>query len=134
MSLSSYKVRTSIAVSDIARAAEFYEARLGLPKVEEQPDDSRIYACGGDTSLHVYASPAHAGKATATLATWYVSDLGQVVDELTARGVTFERYDDPALETDEKGVHELGDGRVAWFKDPDGNTFALEQEIGSEPA
>jgi catechol 2,3-dioxygenase-like lactoylglutathione lyase family enzyme len=127
LSLSAYRVRTSIAVSDIARAAEFYEAKLGLSAAESQPDESRIYACGGDTSLHVYASPAHAGKATATLATWYVADLEEVVEQLGARGVTFERYDDPSLEADEKGIHELDDGRVAWFKDPDGNTFALEQ-------
>jgi catechol 2,3-dioxygenase-like lactoylglutathione lyase family enzyme len=127
MSLSSYKVRTSIAVSDIARAAGFYEGKLGLSAAQDQPDDSRIYECGGDTSLHVYASPAHAGKALATLATWYVSDLEQVVDELGSNAVTFEHYDDPTLKTDEKGIHELGDGRVAWFKDPDGNTFAIEQ-------
>ncbi len=127
MSLSGYEVRTSIAVSDIARAAEFYEGKLGLAAAESQPDESRIYACGGDTSLHVYASPAHAGKATATLATWYVADLEEVVDELRSRGVTFERYDDPSLGADEKGIHELDNGRVAWFKDPDGNTFALEQ-------
>jgi catechol 2,3-dioxygenase-like lactoylglutathione lyase family enzyme len=127
MSLSRYKVRTSIAVSDMARAAEFYEQKLGLSAAEDPPDDSRIYACGGDTALHVYRSPAHVGKATATLATWYVADLEQVVDELTANGVTFERYEDPSLRTDEKGIHELGDGRVAWFKDPDGNTFAIEQ-------
>ena len=127
MSLSGYKVRTSIAVSDIGRAAEFYEGKLGLSSAETQPDESRIYACGGDTSLHVYPSPAHAGKATATLATWYVGDLEEVVDELSAAGVTFEHYDDPSLKTDDKGIHELGDGRVAWFKDPDGNTFALEQ-------
>jgi hypothetical protein len=38
--------------------------------------------------------------------------------------VTFERYDEPQLETDENGIHTLGDGKVAWFKDPDGNTFA----------
>ena len=67
MSLSGYKVRTSIALSDIARAAEFYEGKLGLAAAEIQPDESRIYACGGDTLLHVYASPGHAGKATATL-------------------------------------------------------------------
>jgi|SRR5918995_3015500 catechol 2,3-dioxygenase-like lactoylglutathione lyase family enzyme len=127
MSLTSYKVRTSIAVSDIARAAEFYEGRLGLATADDRGDGSRIYACGGDTSLHVYESPAHAGKAAATLATWYVADLEQVVDELTSNGVTFERYDDPALAADEKGIHELADGRVAWFKDPDGNTFAVEQ-------
>jgi catechol 2,3-dioxygenase-like lactoylglutathione lyase family enzyme len=127
MSLSEYKVRTSIAVSDIARAAGFYEGKLGLSAAEIQPDGSRIYACGGDTSLHVYASPGHAGKATATLATWYVADLEEVVDQLRSRGVTFEHYDDPSLKADEKGIHELGDGRVAWFKDPDGNTFAVEQ-------
>jgi catechol 2,3-dioxygenase-like lactoylglutathione lyase family enzyme len=127
MSLSGYKVRASIAVSDIARAADFYEGKLGLSSAEVQPDESRIYACGGDTSLHVYASPGHAGKATATLATWHVADLEEVVDELRSSGVRFERYDDPSLRTDEKGIHELGDGRVAWFKDPDGNTFALEQ-------
>ena len=127
MSLSSYKVRTSIAVSDLAHATDFYEGKLGLSPSEAQRDESRIYACGGDTSLHVYASPAHAGKATATLATWYVDDLEQVVDELRSNGVMFERYGDPSLKTDAKGIHALGDGRVAWFKDPDGNTFAIEQ-------
>jgi catechol 2,3-dioxygenase-like lactoylglutathione lyase family enzyme len=128
MSLSDYKVRTSIAVTDIASAVEFYERKLGLSAAEEQTDESRIYPCGGDTSLHVYVSPAHAGKATATLATWYVADLEHVVDELSAHGVAFECYDDPTLKTDEKGIHELPDGRVAWFKDHDGNTFAVEEE------
>lgn len=126
MTLSDSKVRTSIAVSDLARAAEFYEGKLGLSAVEHTPE-SRIYACGGDTSLHVYVSPTQAaGPPTATLATWNVGDLEQVVDELTSRGVVFERYDDPGLPTDEKGIHDIGGGRVAWFKDPDGNTFAIE--------
>nr|WP_052762571.1 VOC family protein [Jiangella alkaliphila] len=75
----------------------------------------------------MYLSPAHAGKATATLATWTVPDVAEMVAELTAGGVTFERYDDPALASDAQGVHDFGAGRVAWFKDPDGNTFALEQ-------
>lgn len=127
MSLSSYMVRPSVVVSDIVRAAEFYEGKLGLTAGHEQSDESRIYACGGGTSLHVYESPVPTGRATATLATWYVADLEQVVDELSSKSVTFERYDDPALKADEKGIHELGDGRVAWFSDPDGNTFAIEQ-------
>ena len=127
MSLSGYKVRTSIAVSDIGQAAEFYEGKLGLSTTETQPDESKVYACGGGTSLHVYASPAHAGQATATLATWYVGELEEVVEDLRSNGVTFEHYDDPALKADEKGIHQLDEGRVAWFKDPDGNTFALEE-------
>ena len=128
MSLSSNIVRPSIAVSEIDKATEFYEGTLGLSSSEEQSDDSRIYACGGGTSIHVYTSPGSAGAARGTLATWYVEDLGQVVDELGAAGLAFERYDDAALTTDEKGIHELADGRVAWFKDPDGNTFAIEEQ------
>ena len=127
MSLSDFPVRASIAVSDMAKAADFYEGQLKLVSGEEQSDESRIYPCGDNTTLHVYESPTNAGKAPATLATWYVDDLERVVDELTAEGVTFERYDDPTLTTDERGIHELDGGRVAWFKDPDGNSFAIEQ-------
>jgi catechol 2,3-dioxygenase-like lactoylglutathione lyase family enzyme len=115
MSLSRYQVTTSIAVSDVARAAEFYEGKLGLAAAETQPDESRISAWGGGTS------------ATATLATWYVTDLEDVLEGLGSDGVTFERYDDPALKADKQGIHELGDGRVVWFSDPDGNTFAIEE-------
>jgi len=125
MSLRTHRVRASIAVSDITAAAGFYEGKLGLEAGEDQDDDSRLYDCGGGTSLHLYASPDNAGKSPATLATWYVTDLERVVDELTANGVTFERYD--GLSTDSKGIFSSGDVTVAWFEDPDGNTFAIEQ-------
>jgi catechol 2,3-dioxygenase-like lactoylglutathione lyase family enzyme len=125
MSLSRYKLNVSIAVSDMARATDFYEGRLGLSAAGDQADVSRIYATGGETSLHVYPSPAHAGGSTATLATWYVDDVDRVVDELSSGGVTFARYE--GLTADERGISpRAGGGKVAWFKDPDGNTFAVE--------
>jgi catechol 2,3-dioxygenase-like lactoylglutathione lyase family enzyme len=125
MSLSGYKLNASIAVSDMARAKEFYERKLGLSPVRVQADGSEIYASGGEASLHVYPSPAHAGKSTATLVTWYVDDVERVVDELSSSGVTFEHYE--GLVTDERGISpRAGGGKVAWFKDPDGNTFAVE--------
>ena len=128
MSLSNYCVKASVAVSDMAKAREFYEARLGLSEGTNHADGSRIYRCGGGISLHVYPSPATSvNGATATLATWHVADLEQVVDELTSNGVTFERYDEPPLKTDDKGIQVIDDGKVAWFRDPDGNTFAIEQ-------
>ncbi len=53
-------------------------------------------------------------------------DLDQTVDELAAKGVVFERYEE--FEGDERGIHAVGDeGRVAWFKDPEGNTIAVSQ-------
>jgi catechol 2,3-dioxygenase-like lactoylglutathione lyase family enzyme len=127
MSLSNYHLKPSIAVSDMGRAQEFYEGKLGLSIVQAGADGSRVYAAGRDTSLHVYPSTTHAGSSTATLATWYVDDVEQVVDELSSRGVTFEHYE--GLTTDERGISpRAGGGKVAWFKDPDGNTFAVESQ------
>jgi catechol 2,3-dioxygenase-like lactoylglutathione lyase family enzyme len=109
----------------MAPAKEFYERRLGLSAVRTGADGSEIYASGGGASLHVYPSPAHAGGSTATLATWYVDDVERVVDELGSNGVTFEHYE--GVTTDRKGISpRAGGGKVAWFKDPDGNTFAVE--------
>jgi catechol 2,3-dioxygenase-like lactoylglutathione lyase family enzyme len=125
MSMSRYRLNASVAVSDMARATEFYEGKLGLTAARAQADGSRIYASGGDASLHVYPSPGRAGQSTATLATWYVDDVERVVDELASNGVTFEHYE--GVKTDEKGISpRAGGGKVAWFKDPDGNTFAVE--------
>jgi catechol 2,3-dioxygenase-like lactoylglutathione lyase family enzyme len=125
MSLSEYRLNASVAVSDMARAREFYEGRLGLASEGEGADGSRVYECGGDTALHVYPSPSRAGESTATMATWYVDDVDRVVDELVSNGVTFEHYD--GVTADAKGISpRAGGGKVAWFKDPDGNTFAIE--------
>ena len=115
MSLARYEVRTSIAVSDMGPAVDFYERKLGLAAERVQADDSRIYSCGGGTSLHVYASarPCREGGAR-HVATWYVDDLERVVDELTANGVSFERYDEPALSDRREGNrgHARRAGRV----------------------
>ncbi|HEX2096828.1 MAG TPA: VOC family protein [Solirubrobacterales bacterium] len=125
MSLSDSKVTATIAVSDLDRARQFYEGKLGLsPKSEDDAAQAVTYACGGGSELFVYVSE-HAGKATATVATWEVSGLEQLVDELAAKGVEFEQYEEP-LKTDEKGIlRSEGMGAVAWFRDPDGNTIAV---------
>lgn len=130
MALSDFPVHAQVAVSDIERAASFYEGRLGLPVVRSGPsaaiaDGSRIYAAGAGTTLIVYQSTA-AGS-SATVATWFVDDIQRQVRELTDRGVGFERYD--GLVHDDLGVTErAGGGYVAWFCDPDGNTFAIESD------
>jgi catechol 2,3-dioxygenase-like lactoylglutathione lyase family enzyme len=134
VSLSNYRLNAQAAVTDMARAEEFYEGKLGLSAVRAGADGSKVYASGGDASLVVYPSPDHAGGSTATLATWYVDDVEQMVDQLTSKGVTFEHYEG-VLEsgfdygTDERGISpRAGGGKVAWFKDPDGNIFAIESD------
>jgi catechol 2,3-dioxygenase-like lactoylglutathione lyase family enzyme len=131
VALSDHPVHASIAVSDIERAVAFYEGKLGLSVLERGPsaqivDGSRIYGSGGGPALAVYQSEA-AGTSAATLAIWYVEDIDRIVDELTAAGVEFTRYD--AYEADAKGIApRAGGGRIAWFQDPDGNTFAIEAD------
>ena len=86
-----------------------------------------VRAAAGGPALNVYQSVT-AGKSPATLATWYVDDIDQVVGELTAAGVTFARYEE--FEHDAKGITpRAGGGRIAWFRDPDGNTFAIEADL-----
>jgi len=124
MNLDAYPVMATAAVSDLDRAREFYEGTLALSPDASVPDGTAGYRCGGGTQLFVYPS-RHAGTGTATVATFTVDDVEVVVDELTARGVVFERYDEPGIETDARGIAGEPGMRVAWFKDPDGNTFAV---------
>ena len=132
MPLNTYPLRTSIAVSDIQKAVAFYEGKLGLHMLQSGPsaniaDGSRVYGSGGGPALNVYQSVT-AGKTAATLATWYVDDIDQIVDELVSSGVEFVRYDQ--IEHDAKGITaRAGGGRIAWFQDPDGDTFALEADV-----
>jgi catechol 2,3-dioxygenase-like lactoylglutathione lyase family enzyme len=127
MGLSENRVEATIAVSDMAQAKQFYEGKLGLTGGDDQPDGGHTYPCADGTRIHVYPSPGNAGTSGATLAAWLVDDIQATVDELTAKGVTFEQYGEP-FNTDEKGIARFGEQAVAWFKDPDGNTLAVGTE------
>jgi divalent metal cation (Fe/Co/Zn/Cd) transporter len=51
-----------------------------------------------------------------------VAALLAAISELRSRGVSFEAYESPKTVD---GIAQLGPNRGAWFKDPDGNIFAL---------
>ena len=55
-----------------------------------------------------------------------MDDIDKAVDELTERGVQFERYD--GFDQDEKGVFRDEGPYIAWFKDPAGNVLSVLQE------
>jgi catechol 2,3-dioxygenase-like lactoylglutathione lyase family enzyme len=126
MSLSRAKVEPTIAVTDMAKAKEFYEGKLGLSNGEEQADGGTRYPCGEGRTIHVYPSPDNAGKSAATLAAFEVSEIESEVAELLENGVTFEKYD--GFEQDDKGIATMGDDKVAWMRDPDGNTLGVWQQ------
>ncbi len=128
MSLSDFPVGAVMATADMKAARDFYENKLGLEVESENASDQPVtYRAGDGTGISVYLSPEHAGKSTATMAGWVVDDLESLVDELSARGVVFEQYDNDEMKTNEKGIVEFEGGGVAFFRDPDGNTHALNQ-------
>jgi catechol 2,3-dioxygenase-like lactoylglutathione lyase family enzyme len=126
MSLSDSKVSPAVGVSDMGKAKEFYEGKLGLTGGEETGDGGVDYQCGAGTVLHVYPSPG-AKPSGATLAAWEVADLEATVDALIGNGVTLEQYDEGPVKTDEKGIATPDGGRIAFVKDPDGNILGLAE-------
>jgi catechol 2,3-dioxygenase-like lactoylglutathione lyase family enzyme len=123
--LSDAEVGAAIAVKDLDAAKGWYEKMLGLTP-EREASDGVYYRCGGGSSFFIYPS-SFAGTAQNTVAGWRVQDLEREMEELRSRGITFEEYDFPGVKT-ENGVAQFEGGRGAWFKDPDGNTFALTQD------
>ncbi len=65
--------------------------------------------------------------ATFTILNFQVDDIDQAVDELTNRGVHFERYE--GIQADEKGIVRGFGPNIAWFKDPAGNILAVLEEL-----
>jgi predicted enzyme related to lactoylglutathione lyase len=113
----------SFAVKDISAAKEFYGETLGLQVSEtDQPGILTLNIAGGCNVL-MYDKPDHT-PATFTVLNFPVDDIDDAVDELTKRGVRFERYE--GFEHDEKGIVR-GAGHIAWFTDPSGNILAVLQ-------
>jgi predicted enzyme related to lactoylglutathione lyase len=118
------KAYSGFAVDDLRRARDFYEETLGL-EVSSDGDLITLHLAGGRDTI-VYAKPDFA-PATYTILNFPVEDIDAAVDELTARGVRFERYD--GIDQDDRGISrgDLGP-QIAWFTDPAGNIFSVISE------
>jgi catechol 2,3-dioxygenase-like lactoylglutathione lyase family enzyme len=116
------KAFSGFAVDDLDRAREFYDGTLGLD-VRNDNGLLTLQLAGGERPTIIYPKPDFT-PATYTILNFPVEDIDAAVDELTSRGVRFERYDD--FGQDEKGIARGPDGPpIAWFKDPAGNILAV---------
>ena len=126
-------VASRIPAQDLERARSFYAEKLGLEPAEERPGGLR-YRCGGGEFALFESSGASDGEFTQMA--WQVEDITATVEALRSRGVVFEDYDMPGLTTVD-GIAEVvgnypskGRGeRAAWFRDSEGNLFAIGQAI-----
>jgi catechol 2,3-dioxygenase-like lactoylglutathione lyase family enzyme len=117
------KAFSGFSVNDLAAAKRFYAETLGLDVSEE--NGMLTLHIAGDRDILVYPKPDHT-PATFTILNFPVDDIDHAVDELTRRGVRFERYDE--IESDERGiVRSAGGPPIAWFTDPAGNVLSVIQ-------
>jgi predicted enzyme related to lactoylglutathione lyase len=114
-------------VKDVNRARNFYEQKLGF-KPKRESAGGILYEFAGGTACFLYSTP-NAGTSKASQAFWQVDDIEREVTELKAKGVKFEEYDMPNLKTKDGIATSEGGAKAAWFKDTEGNTLALVQNI-----
>jgi catechol 2,3-dioxygenase-like lactoylglutathione lyase family enzyme len=115
-------VMTMVAVKNLGEATAFYEKTLGLAKVGQNPGGVEYRS--GASRFFVYPSE-FAGTNKATTAVWQVGDLEDTVRELKAKGVGFDHYDDLPDTTRDGDIHSAGAFKIAWFRDPTGNIFEV---------
>jgi catechol 2,3-dioxygenase-like lactoylglutathione lyase family enzyme len=117
------KAFSGFAVPDVEKARQFYGETLGLKTSVE--NGLLTLHLAGDRPTLVYPKPDHT-PATYTILNFPVDDIDKAVDELSARGVRFERYD--GFDQDEKGIARGEGPDIAWFKDPAGNILSVLHE------
>ena len=123
--LSKAKAHPTLPVTDIERARKFYGETLELKLREELAPGHLLYDAGEGTFLIVYERPTPT-KADSTAASFFVDDVEATVKGLKDRGVVFEEYDFPGLQT-VNSIATMGNVKGAWFKDPDGNILAVSE-------
>ena len=122
--LADHSIIGFVATSDPERARKFYGEKLALPLIEEQMHiRPRLRRAWHDAARHHRQKRS---RPPATPCSWKVPEIVTAAKGLTAAGVKFERY--PGMEQDELGIWTSPrGGKVAWFKDPDGNTLGISQ-------
>jgi predicted enzyme related to lactoylglutathione lyase len=126
MALKDSKAFSGFSVNDLAAAKKFYSETLGLD-VEEK-EMGLVLKLSGGHGIFIYSKENHE-PATYTILNFPVDDIEQAVEELQAKGVKFEHYDNM---TDDKGIargiaQKMGPD-IAWFKDPAGNVLSVLHE------
>lgn len=112
-----------IATQDPARAIAFYRDALGLRLVKD--DQHALVFDTGGTMLRIQ-KVERAVVPPYTVLGWSVGDIRATMKALAAKGVRAQRYE--FIPHDDAGIWTTPTGeRVAWFKDPDGNTLSLTQ-------
>jgi catechol 2,3-dioxygenase-like lactoylglutathione lyase family enzyme len=120
--LSSSKIIGFVVTTEFSRAREFYEGKLGLRFIGQ--DDFALVLSSGDNMIRIAKVPGFI-PVQSTVLGWEVTDIEAIAKWLTSRGVQLEKY--PWVQSESGIWNAPGGDKVAWFKDPDGNTLSISQ-------
>ena len=121
--LESQELVAFVGTRDPVRAKRFYRDTLGLRLVSE--DEFALVFDASGTMLRV-TPVQELVAAKYTVLGWRVHDIVSTAKQLQKMRVTLERY--PGMQQDDLGIWNSPSGaKVAWFKDPDGNTLSITQ-------
>ena len=120
--LTTFPLNGFVRITDPERSRRFYEQTLGLAFDYENPYVTVFRS--GNTQI-VAQKVKEFVPVAATVLGWEVKDIENVVSALRKRGVVFEKYE--GMEQDELGIWKSPAGKVAWFKDPDGNILSVSE-------
>ena len=120
--LTTFPINGFVRISDPERARRFYEQTLGLAFDYENP--YVVVFRSGNTQIIAQIVKEFTPVA-ATVLGWEVTDIETVVSALQKDGVVFERFE--GMDQDELGIWTSPAGKVAWFKDPDGNLLSVSE-------
>ena len=124
--LTDSKAFNGFAVDNLQKAREFYGETLGL-KTEVLDETNGLLSLHhpDDHDTLIYLKPDFV-PATYTVLNFPVSNIDEVVDQLAAKGVSFERYE--GFDQDGKGIARGNGPNIAWFKDPAGNILSVLEQ------
>jgi len=112
-----------IPTTDTAKARSFFEGVLGLSFVRED-GFALVFSANG-----IMIRVVRLEKFTPvqyTILGWQVKEIEKVVVRLQEQGVHFERFG--FFKQDDLEIWTAPNGdKVAWFKDPDGNTLSVSE-------
>jgi catechol 2,3-dioxygenase-like lactoylglutathione lyase family enzyme len=123
--LGSTNIIAFVPIKDSQKSRDFYEGVLGLRFVK---DDGFALVLDANGIMVRAVKLKDFTPVQFTVLGWQVSDIQGVVRELGKKGVHFEIFG--FFKQDELGIWTTPTGdKVAWFKDPDGNTLSVSEHV-----
>jgi len=117
------KLKAFIPTVDPDKAKRFYVNLLGFTLLSEDYYGMELELNG---SLLRIATVEQFKPHPFTVLGLEVDDLSSLITSLVRKGVVFEIYN--IIDQDKSGIWNApGGGKVAWFKDPDGNLLSLNE-------